>query len=187
MSKIGYARCSSADQNPARQKEILEKAGCEKIFLDMLSGKNMDRPELQAMLKYIREGDTVYVESISRLARTTKDLLELVDQFAEMNVNFISQKENIDTSSPQGRFVLTLFGAMAELEREQIKQRQAEGIAIAKSQGKYKGKPSVKYDKVQYEKLLEKWNKGEITKNYMCKQLGISRSTLYRIMRETEN
>ena len=138
MAKIFYVRCSTADQNPARQIKILENYGCTKVFQDMLSGKDMNRPELQKMLDYVREGDTVYVESISRLARSTKDFLQILDKLSEKNVQFFSDKEKIDTSTPQGKFMLTVFAALSELERDYIKQRQAEGIAIAKEKGIYK-------------------------------------------------
>ena len=107
MSKIGYARCSTTDQNPARQEEWLKQQGCEKVFLDMLSGKDTNRPQLKAMLDYVREGDVLYVESISRLARSTRDLLNIVDQLTEKKVQFFSQKESIDTTTPQGKFMLT--------------------------------------------------------------------------------
>ncbi len=137
--KIGYYRCSTTDQNPARQEQILHDIGCEKVFSDMLSGKDRNRPGLQEMLGYVREGDVLYVESFSRLARSTRDLLEIVDELKQKKVTFVSQKEGIDTDTPQGQFMLTVFAAMAELERSQIRQRQAEGIAIAKREGKYKG------------------------------------------------
>lgn len=186
MSKIGYARCSSIDQNPERQKLLLKEAGCEKIFLDMMSGKDRNRPELEKMLDYVREGDILYVESISRLARSTKDLLTITEELSAKGVQFISQKESIDTSSPQGKFMLTVFAAMAELEREQIKQRQAEGIAIAKAAGKYKGRQPIKYDEEELENLYLRWKNGDITKNYICRKLGISKSTLYRILKRKQ-
>lgn len=184
MSRIGYVRCSTVDQNPDRQEEILKKSGCDKVFVDMMSGKDTNRPGLQAMLEYIREGDEVYVESISRLARSTKDLLSIVDELNKKNVQFISQKESIDTATPQGKFMLTVFGAMAELERDQIRQRQAEGIAIAKSKGKYKGKQKKNYDHYLFEQLYKDWRNGVITQKYMCKRLDVSRSTLARIIRQ---
>lgn len=184
MSKIGYVRCSSADQNPARQLDLLKEEGCVKVFSDMLSGKNTDRPGLKAMLDYIREGDVVFVESISRLARSTRDLLNIVDEFQTKGVEFISQKEMIDTTTPQGRFMLTVFAAMAELERDQIRQRQAEGIKIAKEQGKYKGRQPIQYDRYLFDQLYAEWKKGNITQKYMCQKLKMSRSTLSRIIRE---
>lgn len=186
MSKIGYARCSTVDQNPARQELILKEAGCEKVFLDMLSGKDRNRPQLKKMLEYVREGDVLYVESISRLARSTRDLLSIVDELNEKNVQFISQKESIDTASPQGKFMLTVFAAMAELEREQIKQRQAEGIAIAKAQGKYKGRQAKQFDRYQFEQLYKDWKAGKITQKYMCEKLRMSRRTLYKYIKQYE-
>lgn len=112
MSKIGYARCSTEDQNAARQEEILKVAGCEKIFLDMLSGKDRNRPELEKMLDYVREGDVLYVESASRLARSTRNRLNIVDELTEKGVQFVSQKENINTETLQRKFMLTVFAAM---------------------------------------------------------------------------
>lgn len=186
MARIGYSRCSSVDQNPTRQEDILKKFGCEKVFLDMLSGKDTNRPGLQAMLEYIREGDELYVESISRLARSARDLLQIVDQLQQKGVQFISQKESIDTSTPQGRFILTVFAALSELEREQIRQRQAEGIAIAKAHGKYNGRQPIKYDRYLFEQLYTQWKSGDITKKYMSRKLGMSQSTLYRRIKEYE-
>lgn len=183
MSKIGYARCSSADQNPARQELLLKEAGCEKVFLDMLSGKDRNRPELQKMLDYVREGDVLYTESISRLARSTRDLLTIIDELTEKKVQFISEKERIDTTTPQGKFMLTVFAALAELEREQIRQRQAEGIAIAKKEGKYTGKQPMSYDKYLFEQLYKQWKLGYITQNYMCHKLSMSKRTLYKYIK----
>ena len=184
MTKIGYVRCSSADQNPARQEEILKKAGCKKVFSDMLSGKDRNRPGLQAMLDYIREGDVLYIESISRLARSTRDLLQIVEELQNKGVQFVSEKENIDTSTPQGKFILTVFAALSELERDQIRQRQAEGIAIAKQQGKYQGRQPIQFDKYLFEQLYKQWEDGDITQKYMCKKLHMSSSTLTRRIRE---
>lgn len=187
MAKIGYVRCSTSDQNPDRQIQILKDYGCEKIFQDMLSGKDTNRPELKKMLEYVREGDILYVESISRLARSTRDLLQIVDQLNEKKVQFISQKENIDTSTPQGKFILTIFAALAELERENIKQRQAEGIAIAKSKGIYKGRIPKTIDSMEFDDLLKRYNAGEITQKYMCKRLNVSRTTLYRLIQKRKS
>ncbi len=184
--KVGYVRCSSADQNPARQEALLKEKGCEKVFSDMLSGKDTNRPGLKAMLEYVREGDMLYVESISRLARSTRDLLNIVDQLHEKNVQFFSEKEKIDTDTPQGKFMLTVFAAMADLEREQIRQRQAEGIAIAKQQGKYTGRQLIICDPILFEQLYKQWKAGDITQRYMAKKLGVSRPTLYRKIKEYE-
>lgn len=140
--KIGYVRVSTKEQNTARQEEIMKALGVDKIYIDRMSGKNTDRPSLLEMMEFVREGDSVIVESISRFARNTKDLLELTEELNNKRVQFISQKENIDTDTPAGKFMLTIFGAVAELEREYIRQRQREGIEIAREQGKYKGRPA---------------------------------------------
>ena len=116
--KIGYIRISSADQNTARQEVLMQELGVEHVYIDRMSGKNTDRPELKRMMNYVRDGDTVIVESISRFARNTRDLLDLIEQLTEKNVEFVSKKEAIDTSTPTGKFMLTIFGAVAELERE---------------------------------------------------------------------
>ena len=133
---IGYVRVSTTDQNTARQEVLMQELGVEKVFIDRMSGKNTDRPELQQMLVFARSGDTIIVESISRFARNTRDLLELVEQLTAKGIEFVSKKEAIDTSTPTGKFMLTVFGAVAELERGYLLQRQKEGIAIAKQQCK---------------------------------------------------
>ena len=141
--KIGYIRVSTQEQNTIRQEILMEHLGVDELYIDRASGKNAQRPELQKMMEYVRRGDTVIVESISRFARNTRDLLELVERLAGKGVEFISQKEAIDTTTPTGKFMLTVFGAVAELEREYILQRQREGIAAAKSQGRYKGRKPI--------------------------------------------
>ena len=141
--KIGYVRVSTQEQNTLRQEVLMRDLGVDQLYVDRSSGKNTDRPELRKMLAYVRQGDTVIVESISRFARNTRDLLGLVEQLTDKQVEFVSQKEAIDTTTPTGKFMLTIFGAVAELEREYILQRQREGIAIAKEQGKYKGRKPI--------------------------------------------
>ena len=145
--KIGYIRISTTDQNTARQEVLMKELNVEQVFIDRMSGKNTDRPELKKMMGFVREGDTVIVESISRFARNTKDLLDLVEQLTTKRVEFISKKEAIDTTTPTGKFMLTVFGAVAELEREYILQRQREGIAIAKQNGVYKGRKPIEHPK----------------------------------------
>ena len=138
--KVGYVRVSSNDQNTLRQEVLMNELQVERVYIEKITGATKNRPELEAMLDFVREGDIVIVESISRFARNTKDLLELVDILDHKKVQFISKKETIDTSTPAGKFMLTIFGAVAQLEREYIKERQREGIEIAKQQGKYKGR-----------------------------------------------
>jgi len=176
--KIGYVRVSSEDQNTIRQEVLMKELGVDEIFLDRASGKNTNRPELQRMLKYVRQGDTVIVESISRIARNTRDLLELVERLTEKHVEFISKKEAIDTTTPSGKFMLTIFGAVAELEREYILQRQREGIAVAKRQGKYHGrKPIFPPD---FERMVSLWRGGEITAAEAMRRLNMKPTTFYR-------
>lgn len=127
--KVGYIRVSTAEQNEARQEVLMEQLGVEKVFMDKMSGKSKDRPQLQEMMRFVREGDVVIVESISRFARNTKDLLSLIDELEQKKVSFVSQKENIDTETPSGRFMLTVFAALSQLERETTLLRQSEGIA----------------------------------------------------------
>lgn len=118
--KIGYVRVSTQEQNTIRQEVLMRSLGVDQLYIDRASGKNADRPELGKMLTYVRQGDTVIVESISRFARNTRDLLDLVEQLTAKQVEFVSQKEAIDTATSTGKFMLTIFGAVAELEREYI-------------------------------------------------------------------
>ena len=180
--KIGYIRVSTAGQNTARQEVLMAELGVEKVFIDRISGKNTDRPELKEMMGFVRNGDTVIVESISRFARNTKDLLELVEQLTAKSVEFVSRKEAIDTTTPTGKFMLTVFGAVAELEREYTLQRQAEGIAIAKEQGVYKGrKPIVR---PEFENVVSLWRQGKITAVEVMSRLDMKPSTFYRKVKE---
>lgn len=182
--KVSYLRISTAGQEMARQTKMFDDLGIEKRFEDVASGKNTEREQLKAMLAFIREGDVVYVESISRIARNTKDLLSIVDAIQKKGADFVSLKESIDTSTPQGKFMLTVFGAMAELERECILQRTREGIAIAKEQHKYKGKPKMKIDEDAFRRECQKWRDGLQTAGATMKILGLKRNTFYRRVAE---
>lgn len=175
---IGYIRISTTDQNTARQEVLMKELGAEQVFIDRMSGKNTDRPELKRMMSFVREGDTVIVESISRFARNTKDLLELVEQLAQKHVEFVSKKEAIDTSTPTGKFMLTVFGAVAELEREYILQRQREGMAIAKQNGVYKGRKPIEHPR--FNEITSLWKSGTITATEAMKRLDMKPSTFYR-------
>ena len=179
--KIGYVRISSSDQNTVRQELLMERLGVDEIYIDCVSGKNTQRPELQKMMSYVRRGDTVIVESISRFARNTRDLLELVDQLRQKDVAFVSQKEAIDTEIPTGKFMLTVFAAVAELERDYILQRQREGIEIAKAKGIYKGrKPIIREN---FAEVVSIWRRGEITAVEAMRRLDMKPSTFYRKVR----
>ena len=178
--RVGYVRVSTAEQNTARQEVMMEQLGVEKIFMDKASGRSRDaRPGLERMLDFIREGDVVIVESISRFARSTKDLLNLVSEFKDKSVQFISLKESIDTSTPQGQFMLTVFGALAQLEADSIAQRQREGIEVAKAEGKYKGRKPITVDPELFREVHTQWYKDEITTQFAMKKLGLGRGTFY--------
>ena len=182
--RVFYIRCSQEDQNEARQVEMARTFGAERIFVDKRSGKDLERAELKRMLDFVRDGDVVGTESISRIARNTRDLLTIVEHLKEKGVAFVSLKENIDTETPAGQFMLTVFGALAQLERENIRQRQAEGIAIAKSAGKYKGRPPMKIDERQFRKAVADWRAGTRTATSIQKEFGISGTTFYRWLKQ---
>lgn len=183
--KVGYVRISTKEQNTARQDVMMEQLGVERIFTDKVSGKNTERPELHKMMDFVREGDSVSVESISRFARNTRDLLDLTDTLKEKKVQFISKKESIDTSTPAGEFMLTVFAALAQLERENILERQAEGIAVAKAEGRMNGRPKKAVD--TFERVYLDYLNGKVNASQGAKRLGIARSTWYRKAKEYEN
>ena len=184
--RIGYVRVSTDGQNTARQDELMQELNVEKVYTDKQSGKNKERPGLKDMMNFVREGDTVVVESISRFARSTKDLLGLLEDLKAKGVEFYSKKEAFDTTNPQGKFVLTMFGALAELEREQILQRQAEGIAEAKKKGKYTGRKPIAVDEDAFTEQYRAWKNGETSPKFICKKLGLSHATFYRRVKAYE-
>jgi DNA invertase Pin-like site-specific DNA recombinase len=178
-------RCSTLEQNEARQLKMMEEQKVERVFVDKASGKNTDREGFKAMMAFVREGDTVIVESISRIARNTRDLLTIIAGLTDKGVEFVSLKENIDTTTPHGRFMLTVFGALAELERESILERQREGIEIAKAEGKYKGRKPVAVDEAKFCAVCARWRAGEITATQAMKEVGLKPNTFYRKVRCT--
>ena len=184
--KIGYVRVSTIDQNTARQEVLMKELGVEKIYIDKVSGKNKDRKQLKEMLNYIREGDMVIVESISRIARNTKDLLEIVELLKSKGVEFVSKKEAIDTNTVPGKFMLTVFGAIAELERGYILDRQKEGIEIAKKEGKYKGRKPISVNNETWENLYKQWQAGEITATKFMNSVNLKANTFYRKVKAYE-
>ena len=162
--RVFYVRFSTMEQNEARQLKMAEEQNAEKVFVDKASGKNTDRAAFKEMMAFVRADDTVVVESISRIARNTRDLLSIVSELTEKGVEFVSLKENIDTTTPQGRFMLTVFGA--------------------KSEGKYKGRKPIDYDEAQMKALCKKWRAGEITATAAMKELGLKPNTFYRRVKE---
>lgn len=182
--RIGYVRVSSEDQNEERQKIALGKYDIEKWFIDKKSGKNMDREDFQNMMAFIRNDsdDVVYVSELSRLARSTLDLYNIMEEFKRKGVQLVSDKESIDTSTPTGRAMFGFMAVMAQFERELIHERQAEGIAAAKAAGKHIGRPFRKYDKEEFDKLFKRYQERLITITDIGKKLGLSRATVYRLL-----
>lgn len=186
--KVGYVRVSDpVSQNPQRQIEMMEERGVEKIFLDRCSGKDIERPELKNMLDFIREDDYVYIESFSRLARSTKNLLELVEFITEKKkANLISIKESINTGTSSGRMMLTIVGAISQFEREVLLERQREGIAIARKNNKYKGRKKINYPQ-NWELVYNKYRIREITGNTAMELLNLKKTTFYKLKKEYES
>ncbi len=181
MSNIGYIRVSTDAQNLARQEALMLQIHPDKLYREKASGKDASRPELKAMLEYIREGDVLHVESISRLARSTRDLLTIIDRLTAKGVEFVSHKEHIDTCTPQGRFVLTIFAALAELERETTLQRAQEGIQAAKAAGKTFGRPRA-VKPPGFEAITAEWRSGQLTAAAAYRKLGLTKTTFYKLV-----
>lgn len=181
--KVGYIRVSTAEQNLERQEEAFKDLELDKVFAEKLSGKDTNRPQLQACLEYLRTGDTLYINEYSRLARSTKDLLDIANELNDKGVTLISLKEKLDTSTPQGRFMLTVFAGIDQFERELMLQRQREGIAEAKKAGKYKGRK--KKDKpANWNDLYSKYLRRDMTGTELAKECDVSRTVLYEWIKE---
>jgi DNA invertase Pin-like site-specific DNA recombinase len=179
--KVAYIRVSTAEQNTARQQETMK--GMDKIFIDKLSGKDTNRPQLKACMDYLRAGDTLYISEYSRLARNAKDLLDINDMLKDKGVRLVSLKEKLDTDTPQGKLFLTFLSGMAEFERALILQRQKEGIALAKKAGKYKGRKKV--DKpCNWQELYKAYAHRQITGKQLAEQCKVSRTSIYKWIKE---
>ena len=185
--RVGYVRVSSGSQNPERQIVALKQAGVEKIFEDIRSGKDTNRNSLKDMMSFVREGDTVVVESISRLGRNTKDLLSIVDEFNKKSVGLLSLKEAFDSSTPSGKLVLTIFAAISQMEREYIRDRQREGIDLLKAKGGYKGRKPIQIDDDKFKAIYDFWKSDQITAVEAMRRLGLKKSTFYRRIKEFKN
>lgn len=187
MANIAYIRVSTKEQNTGRQHEDFNARGIvlDKVFEEKLSGKNTDRPQLQSMLAYLREGDTLYVESFSRLARSTRDLLNIVNTLTEKGVSFISLKENVDTTTSQGKFMLTVFAGLYELERDNILERQREGIDLALKEGRPYGRPSATVSDT-FSEHYQQWKNGDLKAVDFMKLENIPKSTFYKLVKRYE-
>lgn len=185
--RFGYSRVSTAEQNEARQVEALLKQGIDRedIITDKASGKDTDRPGLKALLDKVRAGDTVVVLSIDRLGRNTKDVLNIVEVLQNKGVKLVSIHEGLDSSTPMGKCVLTILASFAELERANILERQIEGIAIAKREGRFQGRRPKELPELT--SIYEEWRRGDLSSVRAAKLLGVSRSTFYRRVKQHED
>ena len=181
---IAYIRVSTKEQHEDRQIEALDRAlgkGEYKAFTEKISGKNMDRPELKKMLEYVREGDIIYVSELSRLGRSTANLWTIIKEIEKKGASFKSLKESFDTSTPAGKLQLTMLAAVAEFERNIIRERQAEGIAIAKAKGVYKGRKKCTLKDI--EEVQKKRNMG-VPVAVLARENHVSRTTMYRLLND---
>lgn len=181
---VCYIRVSTVEQNEQRQVEAMKDKNIERWFIEKISAKDTNRPKLKEMLDFVREGDTVYIHDFSRLARSTKDLLDIVEELNNKNVILKSNKENLDTSTSTGKLMLTMIGAINEFERQNLLERQREGIAIAKREGKYKGKPVKEIDEEEFDKYYQQYITRKINKIKLAEMLKISRPTLDKLLKD---
>ena len=177
--KIGYARVSTQDQNLDRQLDNLKAAGCERIFNEKMTGTKSDRPELKTMLLTLRAGDTLVIDSFSRLSRSTKDLLDLVEKLTQMGVHLVSLKENLDTTTATGKLMLTMLSALSQFERDLIAERTIDGLKAARSRGRFGGRPRCGSDKDR-KQALAMYHANVMSNTEIAEKFGISRSTLSR-------
>lgn len=181
---IAYIRVSTVEQNEQRQVDGLGKYDIDKTYIEKVSAKDANRPKLNEMIEFARKGDTIYIHDFSRLARSTEDLLKIVRTLEEKEIHLVSNKENLDTSTPTGRLMLTMIGAINTFERENMLERQREGIAIAKAEGKYKGRKSVEID--GFAEYYNRYMNRKISKSKLALELNISRPTLDKLIAEYE-
>ena len=189
MANIAYIRVSAQDQNIGRQHKCFIDAGItlDRIFEEKVSGKNItDRPQLKAMMSYLRDGDVLYIESISRLARSTADFLNLIRELTDKGVSVRSLKESFDTSTAQGKFVLTMFAALYELERESIRERQREGIDLCLAEKRPYSRPQAQLSST-FAANYKRWKDGDIKAVEFMKLEGLARTTFYKLVKRYEN
>lgn len=182
--KFGYARVSTQDQKLDLQLDALNRFRVDQIFQEKMTGTRKDRPELEEMIKYLREGDTVVVYKLDRISRSTKHLIELAEEFEKMKVNFVSIQDNIDTSTAMGRFFFRMMASVAELERDIISERTQAGLKAARERGKLGGRPKADQEKLEYAYHLYQMKKGTVKE--ICDKANVSRTSLYRFIDEQQ-
>lgn len=183
--KIGYARVSRKDQNLDRQIDALKSAGCEKIFQEKVSGAKADRQELQLLLQQLRKGDTVIVSKLVRFGRSLKDLITNVNLVQEKGADFISLTENIDTTTPSGKFMFHMMGAFGEFERDLIIERTTDGLASARARGRVGGRPKGLSPAAEQKASIASalYKEGRLSVSEICAQIQISKPTLYKYLK----
>lgn len=182
---FGYARVSTMDQNLARQIDKLNEYGIDKLFNEKITGTKKDRPELKRMLEQLRHGDTVIIESLSRLGRSTKHLVELIEKFNEIGVNLASLKENIDTTTATGKLIFNIFASISQFERDIISERTQEGLKSARARGRKGGRPTKTRSKVEL--ALKMYDSKEYSISEITNATGLSKTTLYRYINQRKN
>lgn len=183
MAKLGYVRISTTDQNMARQYELMNRIRVDRIFEDKASGKSLKRPGLEALLEYARSGDEIYVESFSRLSRSTHELIQTVENLTNNGIHLISQKENLDTTTPSGKLMLTMFAGISQFEREITLERQREGIEAAKKRGVYKGRPKTP-ESPKLMAAIKCWASGELKPAEAIELSGLKKAAFYKRCKE---
>ena len=181
---VGYARVSTHDQNLDLQQDALKSAGCEKLFVDQISGSKRNRPGLERALEMLREGDTLAVWRLDRLARSLKDLIELVGDLESRGVALRSLQEAIDTSSPGGKLIFHVFGALAEFERNLIRERTKAGLNAARARGRKGGRPK-SLDAEKRQTAVKLYHEGNHSVQEICRLVGVSKPTLYSYIRQS--
>lgn len=183
--KIGYARVSTMEQDEAFQRDALNAAGCQRIFVDKASGKLEHRPALDSMLEQLRAGDAVVVWRLDRLGRSLRNLIDLVQDFDSRGVGFVSLTESIDTTTPGGRLIFHIFGALAEFERDLIRERTMAGLAAARARGRKGGRPTVwTPEKLRVARQMYKSRQHEVAE--IARVLGVSRASVYRALAQPD-
>lgn len=183
MSKIAYIRVSTAEQHEDRQRAALEPYGIERWYIDKCSGKDTNRPQYKAMMDYIREGDTLYIMDFSRLSRSVGDLLTILTQLEQKGVTLVSLKESTDTGTPTGKLIITVIAAINQFERDNLLERQREGIACAKAKGIYKGRKQISRPD-NWPDVFNKWQRREISGAQAMAELGLKRNTFYNFIKQ---
>ncbi len=182
---FGYARVSTHDQNLDLQIDALKQYGVDQIFQEKMTGTRRERPQLDEMLKYLRKGDTVVVWKLDRIGRSTKHLVDLINEFGEKGINFVSLKDGIDTSTATGKLVFTIFAGLAEFERDMISERTKAGLESARARGRNGGRPRKDEDKVKL--ALKMYDSKQYSITEITKATGVSKTTLYRYIKKRNN